>query len=116
MQLPDLPSTQEAQSKSPIEFTVKPTGEFNFRGIPDPEIVRQLVVSSDFHQSQNRKAKSEAEVRADNSARITNIATVSFLGLSFSVLFVCIFLNLNRPTEGGNNNGRIHGFDRRYCP
>ena len=115
MQLPDLPAQEAQSSKSPMQFTVKPTGELHFQGIPDPDIVRDLIVASDFHQSQNRKAKSEAEARADNSARITNIVTVSFLSLSFSVLCVCIFLNLNKP-EGTNNNGRIHGFDRGYCP
>ena len=114
MQLPDLPNTQEAQSKNPIEFTVKPTGEFNFRGIPDPEIVRELIVSSDFHQSQNRKAKSEAETLAANEARLVNLMTIGFLGTSFIVCAICAFLNFNRPTGGINNVNREP--NRGYCP
>ena len=109
MQHHNLPDPWEETTtqalKTPIEFTVKPTGEFTFKGAPNPDLVRQLIVSSDYHQDQHRRHKSETEQRIDAQAQMTNYLTIGFLGTSILVLAACLILsaNKNQNQQGINN-------------
>ena len=108
MQFPDLPDIWEEEittpTQKPIEFTVKPTGEMSFKGVPDSEIVRQLIVTSDYHKDQNRRQQSESEKRIDDESRMVNLMTIGFLGTSFLVCILCFFLSINKNQNQGNLN------------
>jgi hypothetical protein len=97
---------QDQSQREPIQFTVKPTGEFSFNGIPDPEIVRELLTSSDYQRDQQRRAKTELEQRMQDEARIVNVMTIGFLGTSFLVCILCAFLSIQSSQSGGINNDR----------
>ena len=111
MQHRNLPDPWEETTtqtpKNPIEFTVKPTGEFTFKGSPNPDLVRQLIVSNDYHQDQYRRHKSETEQRIDSQAQMTNYLTIGFLGTSILVLAACLILSANKG-QNQQNQGNIN--------
>lgn len=90
--------------KNPIEFTVKPTGEFTLKGSPDPDLVKQLIVANDYHQDQYRRHKSEEQKRIDRQAQMTNYLTIGFLGTSLLVLASCVLLSVSKQQDQGNIN------------
>jgi|688.fasta_scaffold1287171_2 hypothetical protein len=123
MQFPDLPDlweeetqTQEKSREKPIEFTVKPTGEMSFKGVPDSDIVRQLIITSDYHKDQNRRQQSESEKRIDDESRMINLMTIGFLGTSFLVCILCFFLSINKNQNQNQGNLNYAGEPiRRNC-
>jgi hypothetical protein len=116
MQFPDLPDIWEEEEKNtqlnPIEFTVKPTGETTFKGIPTPEIIRELMVSSDYQRDQNRRYETEIKKQSQG----VEIMIIGFLGLSIIVSFLCLFLSSNnKQNQGEFHHGRTGGNIRRTC-
>jgi hypothetical protein len=111
------PIIQEAETKSPppVQFTVKPSGEFSYTGKPDQTVIEQLLVSSDYQRDRNRQLQSQIQAQINNEARIINILTIGFLGTSFLVAIVCAYLTANNPNSNRSmeNNG---GIIRRACP
>lgn len=107
MVFPDLPDIWEEETttqEKPIEFTVKPTGEMSFKGSPSPEIVRELMTSSDYQRDQQRRYESETEQRISEESRMVNLMTIGFLGTSFLVCILCFFLSINKNQNQGNLN------------
>lgn len=110
MQSHDLQSLKEVQQTSNIpllnqaEFTVKPTGEVQIKGNPNPELIRQLLVSSDYHQDQHRRYKSEIE----RQQKQVDFMVVGFLGCTFLLSIFCLFLTVNQrqTNQGASSNGK----------
>lgn len=109
MQSHDLQSLKEVQQTSNIpllnqaEFTVKPTGEVQVKGNPDPELIRQLIVSADYQKDQDRRYKSEIE----RQQKQVDFMVVGFLGCTFLLSIFCLFLTVNQrnQTQGTSSNG-----------
>lgn len=105
MQFYNLPDPwEETTTKNPIEFTVKQNGEMTFKGSPSPDIVRELIVSSDYQRDQQRRYESEIEQRINEESRMVNLMTIGFLGTSFLICILCFFLSINKSQNQGNLN------------
>lgn len=115
MLFPDLPIMEEAtkdiQLQSQLqqtEFTVKPTGEVSVKGNPDPELIRQLLVSADYQQDQNRKH--ETTIKSQQQG--VEMMIVGFWGATFLVVIISLFLSLNQrqqPHRSINNGEFLRG-------
>lgn len=109
MQSQDLQSLKEVQKtnniqlQSQTEFIVRPTGEVQVKGNPDPELIRQLMVSADYQKDQDRRYKSEIE----RQQKQVDFMVVGFLGCTFLLSIFCLFLTINQrnQTQGASNNG-----------
>lgn len=88
--------------KNPLELTVKPNGEFAVKGSVPEDILDRIITSSDYHKDQQYRI--EQQIQRD--ATITNIFTVSFLGLTFFVLILCAYLSINKSTNQEHQNVR----------
>ena len=107
MQFPShLEIEEDINQLNPVELTVKSTGEFVFKGSPDPRLIDKLIVASDYHQDQNRRfkseleqRKSELEQRISDEAKMTNAMTITFLGLATLTLILCAFLSINKSSN-----------------
>lgn len=100
MQFPShLEIEEDINQLNPVELTVKSTGEFILRGSPDPSLIDRLIVSSDYHQDQNRRLKSELEQRMNDDVKMTNAMTITFLGLTTLTLILCAFLSINKSSN-----------------
>jgi hypothetical protein len=128
MLFPDLPNIREKETitqSNPIEFTVKPigkqpanfnvsvkpSGEFDFQG-SDPEIIRQIITTTDYNRDQNRKQELEILKQAKN----IDMITLGVLASSILISFLCLFLSFNnkQQTQGSVvNNGEF--LRRTYC-
>lgn len=112
MQSQDLPILKEVANniqqnppKEPTEFTVKPTGEVSVKGNPDPELIRQLLVSADYHQDQNRKH----ETTIKSQQQMTEMMIVGIFGATFLLVLLSLFISFNqRQHNQGINNGELH--------
>lgn len=90
--------TQEeaiAQPRTLIEFTVKPTGELKFKGVPDQDTLQQLVTSSDYLATSDRQVKRELQILNNKAADRINLLTICFLGASFLLAIACFFWSYN---------------------
>jgi hypothetical protein len=99
---------------APIEFTRKPTGEVQFKGNPNSDIIQQLITSSDYQASSDRHSKQEVEILNAKAADRLNLLTICFLGTSFIIAIICFFWSYNANKEGSNNNVNRE-FIRRTC-
>ena len=117
MQFPDLPDIWEEDTiikSNPPEFivrpqnfnvSVKPNGEFNFQG-NDPEVVRQIITTTDY----NRAASRSQELEILKQARNVDMMTLGVLGSSILVSFLCLFLSINSKQQSQGsvvNNGQF---------
>lgn len=96
----DIQQTQ----KNPLELTVKPGGEFAVKGSVPENILDRIITSSDYHK--DKQYLIEQQIQRD--ATITNIFTISFLGLTFLVLILCAYLSINKSTNQEHQNVRQH--------
>ena len=90
----------------PIEFKIKPDGEFNFKGVPDSDVIRQIITTTDYHRDQNRDQESEILKQAKN----IDMMTFGVLASSILISFLCLFLSFNnkQQTQGSVvNNGQF---------
>lgn len=94
----DIQQTQ----KNPLELTVKPGGEFAVKGSIPEDILDRIITSSDYHKDQQYRI--EQQIQRD--ATITNIFTISFLGLTLFVLILCAYLSINKSTNQEHQNVR----------
>lgn len=100
MQFPShIEIEEDINQSNPVELTVRSTGEFTIKGSPDPHLIDKLIVSSDYHQDQNRRFKSELEQRINDEAKMTNAMTITFLGLATLTLILCAFLSINKSSN-----------------
>ena len=106
MEFPSHLEIEDINYLNPVELTIKSTGEFTLKGPPDPLLIDKLIISSDYHQDQNRRLKSEAEQRKlaleeriNDEAKMTSALTITFLGLATLTLIICAFLSINKPTN-----------------
>lgn len=105
MQYPELLNLEEVNRRIETEFTVKPTGEVQVKGNPDPELIRQLLISSDYQQDQNRRYKSEVE----RQARQVDFMVIGFLGCTFLLSMFCLFLTVRDQRQGVSNGEFFRG-------
>lgn len=89
---------------APIEFTMKPTGELQFKGNLNPDIIQQLVASSDYQAASDRNSKQEIEIRNAQAANTINLLTICFLGASFIITIICFFYSYNSSKEASESN------------
>ncbi len=86
----------------PIEFKVKPNGEFNFKGVPDDNVIRQIITTTDY----NRAAARRQELEITKQAKNIDLLSLGVLGSSILVSIICLFISLNnkqQPQERINN-------------
>jgi hypothetical protein len=113
-------NTQEeaiAQPKKPIEFTVKPTGELKFKGVPDADTLHRLVASSDYLADSDRRANQQIQIMNNKAADRINLLTICFLGASFLLAIASIFWSYN-SNSNSNQRGIVNesrGFVRGSC-
>lgn len=107
LSLKEVQQTSNIQSPNQTEFTVKPTGEVQVKGNPDPELIRQLITSSDYQKDQDRRYKSEIE----RQQKQVDLMVVGFLGCTFLLAIFCLFLSINQrqqnQSQGAYNNGEL---------
>lgn len=107
-------STQEeaiAPSPQPMQFTVKPSGELNFKGTPNKDLIQQLMVSSEYLASSNKQIERERNKATDR----INLLTICFLGSSFIVAIACFFWSFNASTNKDLNNVNREFIRGDYC-
>lgn len=106
----DRPISEELK---PIKFSVKPSGEINFEGVPDDNIIRQIITTTDYHRDQDRNQKSEDKSQESEilkQARNVDMMTLGVLGSSILVSFLCLFLSINSKQQSQGsvvNNGEF---------
>ena len=106
----DIPVSEELK---PIKFSVKPSGEINFEGVPDDNIIRQIITTTDYHRDQDRSQKSEDRSQKSEilkQARNVDMMTLGVLGSSILVSFLCLFLSINSKQQSQGsvvNNGQF---------
>jgi Zn-finger nucleic acid-binding protein len=114
----DIQQTQ----KNPLELTVKPGGEFAVKGSIPEDILDRIITSSDYHKDKQYRAEQQSrrdakyhkdqqyriEQQIQRDATITNIFTISFLGLTFLVLILCAYLSINKSTNQEHQNVKQH--------
>ena len=106
----DRPISEELK---PIKFSVKPSGEINFEGVPDDNIIRQIITTTDYHRDQDRNQKSEDKSQESEilkQARNVDMMTLGVLGSSILVSFLCLFLSINSKQQSQGsvvNNGQF---------
>lgn len=118
--LPD-PWDEEAITThpSPIEFTakpigeqpkaikvsVKPSGEFNFEGVADDDIIRQMITTTDYNRSATRNHELEILKQSKN----VDMMTLGVLASSILVSLLCLLLSFNskQQSQGSANNGQF---------
>jgi hypothetical protein len=123
MLFPDLPDIWEEETitqPNPIQFTakpigeqpkpikvsVKPSGEFNFEGVADDNVIRQIITTTDYNRAASRKQELEILKQAKN----VDMMTLCVLASSILVSLLCLFLsfNKNQQTQGSvANNGEF---------
>ncbi|MFM5935947.1 MAG: hypothetical protein ACKOQ2_09560 [Dolichospermum sp.] len=86
------------------EFTVKPSGEVQVKGNPDPEIIRQLLTSADYQQDQNRRH--ETAIRSQQ--QMAEMMIIGIFGATFLLVLISLFISFNqrRDNQEINNNGQ----------
>lgn len=114
MQPHNLPDPwEEMTTKNPVEFTVRPTGEpiefkvkpdgeFNFKGVPDDNVIRQIITATDY----NRAATRRQELEITKQAKNIDLLSLGVLGSSILVSIVCLLISLHnkqQPQERINN-------------
>ena len=114
MQHHSLPDPwEETTTKNPVEFTVRPTGEpiefkvkpdgeFNFKGVPDDNVIRQIITATDY----NRAATRRQELEITKQAKNIDLLSLGVLGSSILVSIICLFISLHnkqQPQERINN-------------
>ena len=80
-----------SEKLKPIKFSVKPSGEINFEGVPDDDIIRQIITTTDYHRDQDRSQKSEEKSQESEilkQARNVDMMTLGVLGSSILVSFM----------------------------
>ena len=123
----EMTTTQQPSPTSPIEFTakligeqlkpikfsVKPSGEINFEGVPDDDIIRQIITTTDYHRDQDRNQKSE-NIAQDSEilkqAKIVDMMTLGVLASSILISLLCLTLSLNNKQQSQGsvaNNGKF---------
>ena len=97
----------------PIKFSVKPSGEINFEGVPDDDIIRQIITTTDYHRDQDRNQKSE-NIAQDSEilkqAKIVDMMTLGVLASSILISLLCLALSLNNKQQSPGsvaNNGEF---------
>lgn len=95
----------------PIEFKVKPDGEFNFKGVPDDSVIRQIITTADYNRAADRRQELEITKQAKN----IDLLSFGVLGLSILVSIICLFISLHNKQQphGSVNNGEF--FRGTYC-
>jgi|SanBayMetagenome_1026888.scaffolds.fasta_scaffold168767_1 hypothetical protein len=96
----------------PIEFKVKPDGEFNFKGVPDDNVIRQIITATDY----NRAATRRQELEITKQAKNIDLLSLGVLGSSILVSIICLFISLHnkqQQPQGSVNNGEF--FRGTYC-
>lgn len=95
----------------PIEFKVKPNGEFNFKGVPDDSVIRQIITTADYNRAADRRQELEITKQAKN----IDMLSFGVLGLSILVSIICLFISLHNKQQphGSVNNGEF--FRGTYC-
>lgn len=102
-----------SEELKPIKFSVKPSGEINFEGVPDDDIIRQIITTTDYHRDQDRNQKSEDKSQESEilkQARNVDMMTLGVLGSSILVSFLCLFLSINNKQQSQGsvvNNGEF---------
>ena len=102
-----------SEKLKPIKFSVKPSGEINFEGVPDDDIIRQIITTTDYHRDQDRSQKSEEKSQESEilkQARNVDMMTLGVLGSSILVSFLCLFLSINNKQQSQGsvvNNGQF---------
>ena len=100
------------EKSKPIKFSVKPSGEINFEGVPDDNIIRQIITTTDYHRDQDRNQKSEdrnQESEILKQAKNTDMMTLGVLASSILISLLCLILSLNnkQQQQGSANNGEF---------
>ena len=92
-------------SGEPIEFKVKPDGEFNFKGVPDDNVIRQIITATDY----NRAATRRQELEITKQAKNIDLLSLGVLGSSILISIVCLFISLNNKQQSQEriNNGEL---------
>lgn len=102
-----------SEELKPIKFSVKPSGEINFEGVPDDNIIRQIITTTDYHRDQDRNQKSEDKSQESEilkQARNIDMMTLGVLSSSILVSFLCLFLSINNKQQSQGsviNNGQF---------
>ncbi|MEH2135419.1 hypothetical protein [Nostoc sp.] len=96
---------------SEIRFTVKPSGELNFKGAPSTDVIEQLMASSDYLASSDRQIQRETNKATER----INLLTICFLGSSFIVAIACCFWSVNANHGDVNNNVNREFVRGTYC-
>jgi hypothetical protein len=99
-------------SGEPIEFKVKPDGEFNFKGVPDDNVIRQIITATDY----NRAATRRQELEITKQAKNIDLLSLGVLGSSILVSIICLFISLHNKQQQPQrsvNNGEF--FRGTYC-
>ena len=99
-------------SGEPIEFKVKPNGEFNFKGVPDDNVIRQIITATDY----NRAAARRQELEITKQAKNIDLLSLGVLGSSILVSIICLFISLHNKQQQPQrsvNNGEF--FRGTYC-
>ena len=101
-----------SEELKPIKFSVKPSGEINFEGVPDDNIIRQIITTTDYHRDQDRNQKSEDKSQESETlkqARNVDMMTLGVLASSILVSLLCLSLSSNskQQSQGSANNGEF---------
>lgn len=101
------------EKPKPIKFSVKPSGEINFEGVPDDDIIRQIITTTDYHRDQDRNQKSEdrsQESEILKQAKNIDMMTLGVLASSILISLLCLVLSLNNKQQSQGsvvNNGEF---------
>ena len=94
------------KSSKPIKVNVKPSGEFNFEGVADDDIIRQMITTTDY----NRSATRNHELEILKQAKIVDMMTLGVLASSILISLLCLTLSLNNKQQSQGsvaNNGKF---------
>ena len=91
------------KSSKPIKVNVKPSGEFNFEGVADDDIIRQMITTTDYNRSATRNHELEILKQSKN----IDMITLAVLASSILISIVCLFLSLNKQQPRSVNNGEF---------
>ena len=93
------------KSSKPIKVNVKPSGEFNFEGVADDDIIRQMITTTDYNRSASRNHELEILKQSKN----VDMMTLVVLASSILVSLLCLVLSLNnkQQQQGSVNNGEF---------
>lgn len=93
------------KSSKPIKVNVKPSGEFNFEGVADDDIIRQMITTTDYNRSATRNHELEILKQSKN----VDMMTLGVLASSILVSLLCLSLSFNskQQSQGSANNGQF---------